>query len=45
MKIQGFYVKVFVCMITDFRRGVEKCQLVDYYAANSDNLLPTFRDC
>ena len=33
------------CVISDFRREVdEKCALLGYYAASSDNFLPSFRD-
>jgi len=34
-----------LCVISGFRREVdENCALLGYYAANSGNLLPTFRD-
>jgi len=33
------------CVISGFRREIaENCALLGYYAASSDNLLPTFRD-
>ena len=43
MNIADLYRKI--CFISGFRRQVaEKCVLLGYYAANSGNFLPTFRD-
>ena len=34
-----------LCVISGYRREIdENCDLLDYHAASSGNLLPTFRD-